>query len=166
MISDPANPQIVGRLKLPVGTGTLLRVRAKGSYVYAKFLQQHVHRRHLQPRDSRAEVHVYPGRAGNTPTGIFDLQVVGSYAYLASNMTALVVVNIADPTQPTEVSRAGTGNSAYSLAVPPGGGYVYALAGFISASSGLQRWSLANPVAPVLQAINTTVVVGSSDSSS
>ena len=95
-------------------------------------------------------------------TSLYDVEVVGSYAYLSiseypTQVNSLMIVNIADPTHPTEVGRVGNTNRV-GMRVVKGASLntLYALAKN-AAPGAVELWSIANPIAPSLVAVNATL---------
>lgn len=84
------------------------------------------------------------GQTSVLPGVIHSLAVVGSHAYIAAGLAGLRVIDIADPTAPTEIGFYDTPGDTWGVAV--GEDRVYVADGY----AGLRIINVANPVAPVL----------------
>ncbi|MEX2219704.1 MAG: hypothetical protein WD749_13205 [Phycisphaerales bacterium] len=155
--STPAAPQVISRYSLlPAWPQRFERLRVKPGFVYASTSDDRL----LIFDTANPAAPVLRSSLQIASTDLRDLEIVGGYAYLSIHdftpaAASVVVVDISNPAQPFEVRRVG--NSARDgLRVTSRGATLYALAENES-SGAIEAWSLANPAAPFLLSVNTTI---------
>jgi hypothetical protein len=150
-VADPAHPTRVGFHYQP----GILNMAIVGDYAYLAVLGS-FHIVNIADPNRPIEVSHYdpPGDSsdfGALALGVFDVAVVGTYAYLAV-ASGLDIVNVSNPKTPVEVSLYKT-PVAQSVAVA--GQYAY-----LATTQGLHVVNIANPSAPTKTSVYDKAAIG------
>ncbi len=163
-VVNSANPSLLSRFTLPVlQQENATRVRVHGNFVYVTTNGW----RMFIIDVSNAAAPIIRATFVPVNAAIHDVEVVGSYAYLAisgfgASPASLMVVDIASPTQPVEVRRVGNGSCHRITFVP--GQTIYTLNDAGVGATHIQRWNLAAPSNPtVLNDIATGTTIPDDD---
>jgi len=146
--SVPSSASVLGSVAHPSNL-YLNRLRVKGNFVYAS---------------GSSSIAIFdvtnPGAPIHRSTlplaqvdNCYDLEVVGSYAYVAISdgsgaSASLAIVDISNPLAPFEVRRVNDGTSGVGVRLASGGGFLYLLHGGFLQSTVIERWNLANASNP------------------
>ncbi len=131
-IADPANPVETGQCGASYADND---VAVTGDYAYVANECEGVR---------IVSVASHPVEVGRFTPGFVwtDIALDGDYAYLLTSPLRLVIISVADPEHPSEAGSCATPGEGYGLAVA--GDYAY-----VASDSGLNVYSIADPVHPV-----------------
>jgi hypothetical protein len=135
-ISNPANPQETG-FYIPSGNSNTRAVAVAGDHAYIG------HGGNLLVIDITNPTSPTEEGSFNTYRTIYDIAILGNYAYLANSDSGLRIIDISNPAVPVEVGNILMPSNANSVTVS--GDYAFVTDSW----NGLRVINISNPAAPV-----------------